>query len=107
MKRLAVTISLCWDGERLYVRPVFHSAWQELTGTPGDEYPWVTTFCTGIDDLTGFELGVFLANAVRSVSDEWIFERLTPPEDRGLVALFGPSLRSQVQEHEELDDRQD
>lgn len=65
------SLDVYWDGHRLVAHPAFHDGWEQLGGTSPKQPLPVKAMCNEVEDLTAFELGVFLGLAVRPFTDEW------------------------------------
>lgn len=67
-------LTVHWDGAKLIAKPEFYSGFEELTGTQAPEPKKWTTACSQLEDLTAFELGVFLAAVCRQFTVAWEYE---------------------------------
>lgn len=88
MAKLILHIELEWNGIVLLARPVFHSGWSDLTGRPRVKGRTVSTECSDQDDLSAFELGVFLAASTHQVLDEWSRAQSFRTDDRALFSAL-------------------
>lgn len=62
---------IVWDGHHLIANRRFGDGWEQLTGRQPSHPPNVSTPCTELEDLTPFELGLFMATAGRAATDFW------------------------------------
>jgi hypothetical protein len=65
------SLDVYWDGHRLVAHPAFHDGWGQLSGTSPKQPAPVKALCNELEDLTPFEVGVFLGLAVRPFTDGW------------------------------------
>ncbi|HEX6827322.1 MAG TPA: hypothetical protein VF077_13470 [Nitrospiraceae bacterium] len=83
------SLSVQWDGTRLIATPVMVDGWRAMTGEKVTKLKRVTLVCTGVDDATQFEVGMFLATACREFTDAW--ERKSLTEVDGLHLFDSPN----------------
>jgi hypothetical protein len=100
-------IDLEWDGKRLYAQAVMLPGWRALAGSSAEHSRVFSQFCTGVDDLTSFEVGLLMHQCVQHLTDSWDFERLLTRSEGGTQVMFGPLLKAQVDRQQDLNDDQD
>lgn len=71
MAKPVFELSVMWDGQHLIANRRCADGWRDLTGKVPVHEPNASTPCTELEDLTPFELGLFLAVACRPFTDTW------------------------------------
>lgn len=71
MAQTVFEMAVVWDGTHLIANRRYGEGWRQLTGQMPAHPPNVSTPCTELEDLTPFELGLFLAVACRTITDSW------------------------------------
>lgn len=74
MERKIFSLDVTWDGSRLVAHTDFYRGFEELIGTLHPQGHRFTIVCAELEDLTPFELGVWLANACRDLTQAWEYE---------------------------------
>lgn len=60
-----------WDGTELIAEPQMRDGWRYMATEGPPRLKRISLMCTGIEDVTQFELGLFLAMACRGFTDAW------------------------------------
>lgn len=63
-----------WNGTVLEAQPSFGQGWAYLGGSLAQPARKLAVRCNGLDNMTQFELGLFLATACRAFTDAWEME---------------------------------